>query len=450
MKKHIASIVIIVAIFIASIAWGASPAYENFKTGVFSRSGNTIQIAAGATNAAGELIITPPALASGTNVFAGNGASLTNVIGTIYLRKANGYAIKYSNLTNAINDAADGDTVDIGPGFWKYEQRIAKSNIVIRGSGAATIFANGYTNASGSSTPIISMRNNLVVENMAATNLFPNRYQCFIGSFSSDGDVPFTNVVVRNITGGHDVDFVYILQTNSYSAYYENVNPRNKWDSAVFANNTGTGRGTNIFVNCSFVNVGPNALSPSAPARGLLVGRNTTVIAYNSSFVGDQAGSTGLLYSDSSGYCRFVNCMVAGIQGTNVHAAGTPASIVFVGSHPSFADSIGSAGTINTPPWDAFTIENLTTLATNILVPLNAELVIKSGDEFSPADTTMGLTGDWTFPNTVRIGGAGAPTITSGAGAPSASEPNGSIYLRTDGGASTTLYVRISAAWVGK
>lgn len=43
-----------------------------------------------------------------------------------------------------------------------------------------------------------------------------------------------------------------------------------------------------------------------------------------------------------------------------------------------------------------------------------------------------------------------AATITSGTGAPTASEPNGSIYLRTDGGTGTTLYVRESGAWVAK
>lgn len=51
------------------------------------------------------------------------------------------------------------------------------------------------------------------------------------------------------------------------------------------------------------------------------------------------------------------------------------------------------------------------------------------------------------------IGAAGSmngPTWTTGAGAPSASEPNGSIYVRTDGGAATSLYVRISGAWVSK
>jgi hypothetical protein len=40
------------------------------------------------------------------------------------------------------------------------------------------------------------------------------------------------------------------------------------------------------------------------------------------------------------------------------------------------------------------------------------------------------------------------PTISSGSGAPSAAEPNGSIYLRTGGASGTTLYMRVSGAWV--
>jgi hypothetical protein len=41
-----------------------------------------------------------------------------------------------------------------------------------------------------------------------------------------------------------------------------------------------------------------------------------------------------------------------------------------------------------------------------------------------------------------------SPTVTSGSGAPSASEPSGSLYLRTNGAAATTLYARVSSAWV--
>lgn len=43
---------------------------------------------------------------------------------------------------------------------------------------------------------------------------------------------------------------------------------------------------------------------------------------------------------------------------------------------------------------------------------------------------------------------ATSPTVTSGSGAPSASEPNGSLYLRTNGTALSTIYARVSGAWV--
>ncbi|MCU0609011.1 MAG: hypothetical protein MUF22_04500 [Chitinispirillaceae bacterium] len=49
----------------------------------------------------------------------------------------------------------------------------------------------------------------------------------------------------------------------------------------------------------------------------------------------------------------------------------------------------------------------------------------------------------------ITVGGAGAPQIVSGSGAPSASLPNGSLYLRTDG-TGPNLYVRQNGAWVSK
>lgn len=50
MKKHIAFILAIVVSFIASIAWGASPAYENFNSGDFVRSGNSLKLKPALTN----------------------------------------------------------------------------------------------------------------------------------------------------------------------------------------------------------------------------------------------------------------------------------------------------------------------------------------------------------------------------------------------------------------
>jgi hypothetical protein len=40
-----------------------------------------------------------------------------------------------------------------------------------------------------------------------------------------------------------------------------------------------------------------------------------------------------------------------------------------------------------------------------------------------------------------------SPTITTGVGVPSASEPNGSIYMRVDGTAGNTIYARAAGAW---
>lgn len=55
----------------------------------------------------------------------------------------------------------------------------------------------------------------------------------------------------------------------------------------------------------------------------------------------------------------------------------------------------------------------------------------------------------WTSASRVQLAVDG-PTITQGEGAPTAPQPNGSIYLRTDGAAATTLYVRAAGAWVAK
>lgn len=43
--------------------------------------------------------------------------------------------------------------------------------------------------------------------------------------------------------------------------------------------------------------------------------------------------------------------------------------------------------------------------------------------------------------------GTGGPKLTTGTGAPAASDPNGSLYLRSDGTSTTTAYVRAAGAW---
>ena len=49
----------------------------------------------------------------------------------------------------------------------------------------------------------------------------------------------------------------------------------------------------------------------------------------------------------------------------------------------------------------------------------------------------------------VGIRGSATPTITSGTGVPATTEPNGSVFMRTDAsGAAAALYMRIGGSWV--
>jgi len=49
----------------------------------------------------------------------------------------------------------------------------------------------------------------------------------------------------------------------------------------------------------------------------------------------------------------------------------------------------------------------------------------------------------------VAQGGGGNPcTISSGLGAPSSIQPNGSLYMRADGGSNTRLYISNGSTWV--
>lgn len=78
-----------------------------------------------------------------------------------------------------------------------------------------------------------------------------------------------------------------------------------------------------------------------------------------------------------------------------------------------------------------------------------------------PPSSSSGLPDEWTlyfnqlsayvgrnsWPS-VQIGGALGPTWTNGTGAPLATEPNGSLYTRADGGTGTRLYVSAGGgAW---
>ena len=110
----------------------------------------------------------------------------------------------------------------------------------------------------------------------------------------------------------------------------------------------------------------------------------------------------------------------------------------------------GTGGALGVPPFDAYVVGQLLSVQTNIAAAPGQSLTLSSQvSEFEVYDTVMSTTGGWVFPNKISVSGTTA-TFTSGTGAPSAGEPNGSVYLRTDGAASTTLYIRHTGAWLAK
>jgi hypothetical protein len=68
----------------------------------------------------------------------------------------------------------------------------------------------------------------------------------------------------------------------------------------------------------------------------------------------------------------------------------------------------------------------------------------------------MSDAGDFTVYNEARLGSPTGPLIKSGSGTPegAVTAPVGSMFLRTNGGAGTTLYIKESGAgnvgWIGK
>lgn len=80
------------------------------------------------------------------------------------------------------------------------------------------------------------------------------------------------------------------------------------------------------------------------------------------------------------------------------------------------------------------------------LVAGHPVIPVQANYGFVSISADSGVRPDAVF-NRVQVGGSGG-TITSGAGAPSEAEPNGSLYLNTSGTASSAQYARVAGAWV--
>lgn len=102
--------------------------------------------------------------------------------------------------------------------------------------------------------------------------------------------------------------------------------------------------------------------------------------------------------------------------------------------------SVGSANTVFTSTGSAV----LYKLLDNSNIDTAAAI---AGTKISPNFGSQNVATTGTVQGASVILGSSGPTITTGAGVPSSSPPDGSIFLRTDGTADTALYTRQSGAW---
>lgn len=123
------------------------------------------------------------------------------------------------------------------------------------------------------------------------------------------------------------------------------------------------------------------------------------------------------------------------------------------------ADTIGIGDVYGTIEWKGYDASNPSNVgrraaivAKSTSIAGGVDLIISTGPDLGAVTENYAFQSDGAF----RVGTTGAPTIRSGAGTPESAvtAPVGSLFMRTNGGANTTLYVKESGSgntgWVAK
>jgi len=162
-----------------------------------------------------------------------------------------------------------------------------------------------------------------------------------------------------------------------------------------------------------------------------------------------RADTTVVAHWDDSG-----NAWVFGSTGVNSNLVNSDDTALFTWSGGDTGSKGGNiqlyGSTHATNANDIFFRENTNTIlfwddSANVW-DFNAQNVQDIGTLEVDSDTTLGGEVEVTAASGITFGSSG-PTITSGTGVPATTEPDGSIFLRTDGAAGSTVYFREGGAW---
>lgn len=326
--------------------------------------------------------------------------------------------LPWRSVEAAATNASSGDTIWVAPGTYNVSNFFRmQTNGVLRGSGkAATYIYSYYSNANPHAT--IRLADNCSLQDLTMYMGYRalaggNTFQVGWGNTDSDNDPPFTNAFFRAVAGFGQTDVHITSHSNICSAIFENCDFWSSWDFNVLKGAAHQW----TFRYCNFNNL--TNVSGTGSSRRIFVADTAStgqrVMVFHSSCNLSNAASNARIVSSSTGTgtsFEFHHCYLTNASAASVDFDLSTADSLLLDSTPVNPARVGlnlGAGTV--------AYESL----------VGSRLVL-GGD----ADNGSG------------------PTITRGTGVPATSEPNGSLFLRTDGGATTTLYVRSGGTWTAK
>jgi hypothetical protein len=176
----------------------------------------------------------------------------------------------------------------------------------------------------------------------------------------------------------------------------------------------------------------PPAIGGTAPAAGSFTALSAT--GNTSLGTASLAAQLNVDFDTAAAQVRNVRYLTAGALRWTTGANATAESGSNVGSD-WFLNSYNDAGSYISTPLQVTRSTGVTTIASAVI---SAGTISAVHINSSIIGNTSPNTGGFT---TLTIGSTSGPTITSGTGVPGSTTPKGSIFLRTDGGVGTTLYV---------
>lgn len=283
---------------------------------------------------------------------------------------------------------------------------------------------------------------------------------CIGGQFQANGTRSLgANTVVNTAVAANA--FMGAGVSAAYSFLSQNGDMRND-GACLFGTTVGTGVTVGGGAVAAADTLQVNKAVVIAPAQSVSLGLNVrpftlpgTAVENPVVYAGRTVGSSQMQVSTKNTVAASATCGIEIACDTTVNAGARGGVFIVRGAAGGYASGNSGGLVVSAAAGFPFT----TSAANDISVynQLGGRIVFGADNAgFTPAMTiAAGATNAIAMLGAVTVTaangiawGAGLATITSGAGVPASTPPNGSLYMNTAGGALTTFYVRVAGAWV--